>query len=177
MNKVKGLNHLEEEDEEIDSRPTDLTIYEEEAILKLMDKQELGLKVGENHNFVLAQRSDINKKTGRPKYIPVEACKDNCSINTSQDKDTRNIYSNPDVVHNLTNFAYLNLDVLNITDRKKRSTFTDGLLNAGGKLLDGNPGGFFVEMLKTIAKPVYNWVIGTDNDEVMKKFLHQMDAP
>ena len=83
----------------------------------------------------------------------MEACKGNCSINTSQDKDTRNIYSNPDVVHNLTNFAYLNLDVLNITDRKKRSTFTDGLLNAGGKLLNGNPGGFFVEMLKTIAKP------------------------
>ena len=29
-------------------------------------------------------------------------------------------------------------------------------------------------MLKTIAKPVYNWVIGTDNDEVMKKFTKQM---
>ena len=34
--------------------------------------------------------------------------------------------------------------------------------------------GVFVEMLKTIAKPVYNWVIGTDNDEVMKKFTKRM---
>ena len=31
-----------------------------------------------------------------------------------------------------------------------------------------------MEMLKTIAKPVYNWVIGTDNDEVMKKFTTWM---
>ena len=55
-------------------------------------------------------------------------------------------------------------------DRKERSGFTDELLKAGEKLLDGSPGGFFVYMLKTIAKPVYNWVIGTDNDDVMKRF-------
>ena len=29
-------------------------------------------------------------------------------------------------------------------------------------------------MLKTIAKPVYNWVIGTDNDKVMEKFTKRM---
>ena len=51
---------------------------------------------------------------------------------------------------------------------------TDGLLKVGEKLLDGSPGGFFVEMLKTIAKPVYNWVIGTDNDDVMKRFTTRM---
>ena len=121
-----------------------------------MEEQELGLKLGENYELFPARRNDVDKKTGRPKYIPVEACEDNCSVDTSQDKNTRNIFSNLDVIHNLMNFAYLILDVLNITDRKKRSTFTDGLLNAGGKLLNGNPGGFFVEMLKTIAKPVYN---------------------
>ena len=27
-----------------------------------------------------------------------------------------------------------------------------------------------MEILKTIAKPVYNWVIGTDNDDFMKRF-------
>ena len=50
--KTEGLNHLEGEDEEINSKPTDLTIYEEEAILKLMDEQELGLELGENYEFV-----------------------------------------------------------------------------------------------------------------------------
>ena len=29
-------------------------------------------------------------------------------------------------------------------------------------------------MLKTIAKPVYNWVIGTDNDKLMEKFTKRM---
>ena len=58
--------------------------------------------------------------------------------------------------------------------RGKRSNFTDGLLSAGEKLLDGSPGGFFVEILKTIAKPVYNWVIGTDNNDVMHRFTSRM---
>ena len=51
---IEGLNHLEEEDEEFDSRPTDLTIYEEEAILELMEKQEIGLILGEKYEFVPA---------------------------------------------------------------------------------------------------------------------------
>ena len=29
-------------------------------------------------------------------------------------------------------------------------------------------------MVKTIAKPIYNWVINTDNDAVMEKFTYQM---
>ena len=29
-------------------------------------------------------------------------------------------------------------------------------------------------MLKTIAKPVYNWVIETNNDKVMEKFTKRM---
>ena len=45
----------------------------------------------------------------------------------------------------------------------------DGLLRTREKLLDGSSGGFFMEMLKAMAKPVYNWVIGTDNDHVMEK--------
>ena len=59
-------------------------------------------------------------------------------------------------------------------DRKKRSEFTDGLMKAGEKLSDGNPGGFFIEMLKIIAKTVYNWAIGTDDDNVMKRFTTRM---
>ena len=33
---------------------------------------------------------------------------------------------------------------------------------------------FFVEILKIIAKPVYNWVIGTNNDKVMENFTKRM---
>ena len=33
--------------------------------------------------------------------------------------------------------------------RQKRSGFTRGLIKAGEKLLDGSPGGFLVEMVKT----------------------------
>ena len=92
----------------------------------------------------------LTRRQADPSTFWLKPVKDNCGIVTSQDRSRRNVFSNPDVIHNLTNFAYLNLEVLNITDRKKRSEFTDGLLNAGGKLLDGNPGGFFVEMLKTM---------------------------
>ena len=88
------------------------------------------------------------------------------------DRRRRDIFSNLGALHNLARLE--DLDVEDVTDRKKRSGFTDGLLKAGEKLLDGSPRGFFVEMLKTIAKPVYNWVIGTDNDEVMKKFTTRM---
>ena len=31
-----------------------------------------------------------------------------------------------------------------------------------------------VEMVKTIAKPIYNWMISTDNDPVMEKFTNCM---
>ena len=66
------------------------------------------------------------------------------------------------------------IDVVEYMERKKRSEFTDGLLKAGEKLLDGSPRGFFVEMLKTIAKPHYNWVIGTDNYDIMQHFTTRM---
>ena len=31
-----------------------------------------------------------------------------------------------------------------------------------------------MEMVKTIAKPIFNWVISTDNDAVMEKFTNRM---
>ena len=58
--------------------------------------------------------------------------------------------------------------------RQKRSGFTSGLIKASEKLLDGSPGGFLVETVKILAKPIYNWVISTDNDPVMEKFTNCM---
>ena len=40
--------------------------------------------------------------------------------------------------------------------------------------MDRPPGGFLEEMVKTISKPIYNWVINTDNDAVMEKFTNRM---
>ena len=40
--------------------------------------------------------------------------------------------------------------------------------------MDGLPGGFLVEMVKTLAKTIYNWVINTDNDPFMEKFTNRM---
>ena len=31
-----------------------------------------------------------------------------------------------------------------------------------------------VEIVKTLAKPIYSWVINTDNDPVMEKFTNRM---
>ena len=61
-----------------------------------------------------------------------------------------------------------------LLSRRKEVVFTDGLLKAGEKLLNGSPGRLFIEILKTIAKLVYNWVIGTNNDKAMEKFSNRM---
>ena len=82
------------------------------------------------------------------------------------------MFSNFGALHSIAKLGDLNHE--HTTEWKKRSGFTDGLLKAREKLLDGSPRDFFVEMLKTIAKPVYNWVIGTDNDKVMEKFTKRM---
>ena len=115
------------------------------------------------------------------KNLPIEICgddEDNCDRFTNQnalialDRRRRDVFSNLGALHNLARLEDLHLE--DAVEWKKRSGFTDGLLKAGEKLLDGSPGGFFMQMLKTIVKPVYNWVIGTDNDKVMEKFTKIM---
>ena len=100
------------------------------------------------YGYLPATQSDDSPKTGRPKYLPGDTCQtygSGCEFNKK----------------------YLQ------TVRQKRS-FISGLIKAREKLLDGSPGGFLVEMVKTIAKPIYNWVINTDNDAVMEKFTNCM---
>ena len=103
---------------------------------------------GSRYRYIPATQSDIAPRTGQPKYLPVDTCKSYGSGCGSSKK-------------------YLQ------TGRQKRS-FTLGLIKAGEKLLDGSLGGFLVEMVKTIAKPIFNWVISTDNDAVMEKFTNYM---
>ena len=91
----------------------------------------------------------LTRKARRPKYLPIDTCQ---SYGVGSNSKTK--YLQP--------------------SQQKRSGFTSGLIKAGEKLLDGSPGGFLVEMVKTIAKPIYNWMISTDNDPVMEKFTNHM---
>ena len=115
----------------------------------MMEKQELPVGSREKYVYLPAKRDDQIFKTGRPKYLPIDTCQSygvGCSPKTK----------------------YLQ------TSQQKRSGFTSGLIKAGEKLLDGSPGRFLFEMVKTIAKPIYNWIINTDNDPVMEKFTNHM---
>ena len=114
-----------------------------------MERQELPVDSREEYAYLLAERDDKAIETGRPKYLPIDTCQSHgigCSNKTK----------------------YLQ------TSWQNRSLFTNGLVKAGEKLLDGSPGRFLVEMVKTIAKPIYNWMISTDNDPVMEKFTNRM---
>ena len=135
--------------EEREQNPISPVIQEEEKILEMMEKQELPVGSREKYVYILAEWDDQVTKTGRAKYLPVHTCQSHgvgCSSKTK----------------------YLQ------TSRQKRSSFTTGLIKAGEKLLDGSLGGFLVEMVETIAKPINNWVIPTDNDPVMEKFTNCM---
>ena len=103
----------------------------------------------EKYVYLPAKRDDKVTETGKPKYLPIDTC-----------------YSYGVGCSNKTKYLQ--------TSQQKRSGFTSGLIKAGEKLLDGSPGGFLVEMVKTIAKPIYNWMISTDNDPVMEKFTNWM---
>ena len=117
-------------------------IEREEKVLEMMEDQLL--PDGSGYCYLPAKQNDLAPK---PKYLP------------------RDAYQSYGIGCN-SNEKYLQ------PRRQKRSGFTSGLIKAGEKLLDGSPGGFFIVMVKTIAKPIYNWVINTDNDPVMQKFTN-----
>ena len=108
------------------------------------------------------ERNDTVKFTGRHIYLSVDICGDeggNCeSVPTitvaTSDRKRREVFSNLGSLHSVARLGDINHE--HTRERKKRSESTDGLLKAGGKLLDRSPDGFFIEMLKTIVKPVYN---------------------
>ena len=120
--------------EEREQNPISSVIQEEEKVLEMMERQELPVGSREKYVYIPAERNDQVAKTGRAKYLPVDTCKSHRAGCSSKTK-------------------YLQ------TGRQKRSSFTNGIIKAGEKLLDGSPGGFLVEMFKTIAKPIYNWMI------------------
>ena len=43
---VEGLSHLQEEEREFNKKPSGLSIYKEEKVLRLMEEQEIQLESG-----------------------------------------------------------------------------------------------------------------------------------
>ena len=121
-------------------------IEQEEKVLRMMEDQVLPNR--SRYQYLPATQRKVAPRTWQPKYLPVDTCKYYGSGCGSSKK-------------------YLQT-------RRQRRSFTLGLIRAGEKLLDGSPGGFLVEMVKTIAKPIFNWVISTDNDAVEEKFTKRM---
>ena len=74
-----------------------------------MEAWEIPLDSGKVYRFILAERNDTIRHTGRPKYLPVEVCGDdevNCDRVTNQNALTaldrrRNVFSNLGALHNL----------------------------------------------------------------------------
>ena len=135
--------------EEREQNPISPVIQEEEKILEMMEKQELPVGSREKYVYLPAKRDDQVTETGRPKYLPIDTCQSygvGCSNKTK----------------------YLQ------TSLQKRSKFTTEHIKDNEEQIDKSLGGFLVEMVKTIAKPIYNWMISTDNDPVMEKFTNRM---
>ena len=155
--KNQGLNSRSKQGERIVSKASrrkgaksiSPVIEEEEKILKMMEDREIPEGSGNRYRYILASENYLTAKTGWPKYLPVDTCE---TYEMNCEPETRYVE----------------------TRRQKQSRFTTGLIKAGEKLLDGSPGGFLVKMVKTLAKPIYNWVINMDNDPVMEKFTNRI---
>ena len=89
-----------------------------------MEEEEAPSESVKAHRFVPGKRNDTLKNTGHSKYLPIEIC-ENDGVDYDIVEDT---------------------GVAMYVGRMKRSKFTDRVLSAGEKLLDGSPGGFFLEM-------------------------------
>ena len=57
--------------------------------------------------------------------------------------------------------------------RDATGDFLGGILQTGEKLLEGNIGGSITTFLKTVARPVYHYLIQSDNDPAMEKFTNR----
>ena len=119
-----------------------------------MEEQEALAGSGKVYWFIPAKRNDTVRSTGCPKYLPIKTCENdrvNCELimkanaARNMDRRKRGVFTNMGALHSLAKIE--EIDIEEYMDRKKRSGFTDGLLKSGEKLLDGIPGGFFVEML------------------------------
>ena len=57
--------------------------------------------------------------------------------------------------------------------RDATEDFLGGIWKTGEKLLEGNIGGSITTFLKTVAQPVYHYLIQSNNDPVMEKFTNR----
>ena len=100
----------------------------------MMETQELPVDSREECAYLLAEREDKTIETGGPKYLTIDPCQAyrvGCSNKTKYSK----------------------------TSQQKRSIFTSESTKNNEKQFNKSPGKFLDEMIKTIAKPIYNWIM------------------
>ena len=100
----------------------------------MMERQELPIDSREEYAYLPAEREDKTIETGRPKYLPIDSCQ------------AYGIGCN-----NKTNYLK--------TRWQKRSLFTSEVTKNNMKQIDNSPGGFLTEIVETVAKPIYNWIM------------------
>ena len=117
-----------------------------------MEEQEISARSGKIYRFIPVNRKDLATKTGHPKYLPVDTCK-NYGINCepimkhkdvrSTERTKRGVIS-PSVFTNIRGMHHLadlkDINIARYMERKKISNFTNGLIKAGEKLFDRSPG-------------------------------------
>ena len=120
--------------EEKEQNNVSAIIQEEERILEMSEKQELPVDSKEVYAYRPAERNDKATETGRPTYLPIDPCqvyKIGCNNKTNSLK----------------------------TSQQKRSLFISEGTENDKKQIDKSPGGFLTEIVETVAKPIYNWIM------------------
>ena len=72
----KELAHLKKKGGRSGQGLSGLSIYEEERVLRLMEEQEVPARSGKVYRFIPAERNDMARNTGSPKYLLVKPCGD-----------------------------------------------------------------------------------------------------
>ena len=70
----KKHSYLQDEGREFSQDPSEETGYKEEEVLRFMEEQDISSHSGKKYQFILAERNDTIKFTGRYKYLPVNIC-------------------------------------------------------------------------------------------------------
>ena len=118
----------------------------------MIERQELPVDSRETYVYLPAERDNKAIETGRPKYLPIDLCQ---AYGIGCNNKTK----------------YLK------TSRQKRSIFTSEGTKNNEKQIDKSPGGFLTEIVKTVAKPIYNWIMLPTYNWIMLPTYNWMILP
>ena len=175
MDKIRDYEKQVKEMEETQKILEEL--YENQTALY---KEESELTTNEPE-FYSEDKSDLHElpeilpEEEYPEYPPPQANTDYdytkfevITANTTEDDEIEEIYGEE--------YEDYYGEFFPVEAREKRDAgeVLEGLMESGGKLLNGNMVGSLTSFLKTLAKPVFQYFIKSDNDHAMTKFTHRV---